>query len=266
MDLKEREKSLLRTVIREYIKEAQPIGSNFLAGKFNLGLSSATIRAELQKLTEEGYLLQPHTSAGRVPTDKGYRFFINELMDPCSLANKEAGLIKNFLEESRSELDNDIPYFNRGLIKIMSEISDDLVIAATPEDDGFSYEGVLKLFQKPEFQEIDRVRGMFKMIENFKSHFEDFFDEESDFSKEIPRVFVGKENPFYEGDDYSIIISRCDFSLSLSERMNDKKDGRKGSKGKRKKSDVLAIFGPKRMEYNKNISLLDFISKIDHEF
>lgn len=265
MNLKEREKAILRVVIREYIKEAQPIGSNFLAEKFNLGLSSATIRAELQKLTEEGYLLQPHTSAGRVPTDKGYRFFINELMTPCSLANKETDSIKSFFEERKNEQDNDILYFNRRLAKIMSEISDDLIIAATPEEDGFLYEGVLKLFQKPEFQEIDRVKGMFKMIENFKSHLDDFFYED-DYSGSVPKVFVGKENPFYDGDDYSIIISRCEFPFFPFEKTDDKKNKRVVSKKKGKKSEVFAIFGPKRMEYNKNISLLDFISKLDHEF
>jgi len=265
MNLKEREKAILRAVIGEYIKEAQPIGSNFLAEKFKLGLSPATIRAELQKLTEDGYLLQPHTSAGRVPTDKGYRFFIKELMDPCFLANKEAGLIKSFIEDSKNEADNDAAYFNRRLVKIMSEISDDLVVAATPEEGGFSYEGFLNLFQKPEFQEVDSIRGVFKMMENFKSHLGDFFDEETD-SGMIPKVFVGKENPFYEGDDYSIIVSRCDFSFFPFERADNKKNNRGTSKRKGKKSDVLAIFGPKRMEYNKNISLLDFISKLDHEF
>lgn len=264
MKLKEREKSILRVLIREYIKEAQPIGSKFLAEKYDLGLSPATIRSDLQRLTEEGYLLQPHTSAGRVPTDRGYRFFINELMDPCSLAHKETGLIKNFLEEKRDESEIDTPYFNRGLARVMSEISKDLVISIDSEEGNVWYEGVMNLFQKPEFQEVNQVKGIFKMIESFKDHLEDFFEEERNIISE-PEVFIGKENPFYNSDDYSIIISRCDFPIFLS-GVSDQSEGNKASgKKSKKRKDVFAILGPKRMEYNKNISLLEFISKLDYE-
>jgi transcriptional regulator of heat shock response len=264
MDLSERGKTILRVAIGEYIKEAQPIGSNFLVKNYNLGLSSATIRAELQKLTEDGYLLQPHTSAGRVPTDKGYRFFINELMEPKSLANKESVKIKSFLKEKKGELESDIPSFNKNLAKIMSEISGDLVVTAGPSEESFFYEGVLNLFQKPEFQEVERIRGMFKMIENFRSRMDRCFDESDDFV-DSPRVFIGKENPFYDGEDYSIIVSRCDLPLLPGEENDGQKAGGT-SKRKKKKSEVVAILGPKRMEYNRNISLLDFISKLDHDF
>jgi heat-inducible transcriptional repressor len=74
-DLTERQKSILMLVIRDYIETAQPVGSNALVKRYHLDLSSATVRNELAALDEVGYLRQPHTSAGRVPTEEGYRFF-----------------------------------------------------------------------------------------------------------------------------------------------------------------------------------------------
>ena len=79
-DLTERQKSLLLLIIRDYIDSAQPIGSKRLVERFHLDLSSATIRNEMSALTEMGYLRQPHTSAGRVPTEEGYRVFVEQMM------------------------------------------------------------------------------------------------------------------------------------------------------------------------------------------
>ncbi len=84
-ELTERQKSILMLVIRDYIETAQPVSSNALVKRYNLDLSSATVRNELAALDELGYLRQPHTSAGRVPTDDGYRFFVSQLMHQAEL-------------------------------------------------------------------------------------------------------------------------------------------------------------------------------------
>lgn len=83
--LTERQKLILALVIREYIETAQPVGSGTLVQKFNLDVSSATVRNEMVALTEMGYLRQPHTSAGRVPTEEGYRYFVRQLMGQTDL-------------------------------------------------------------------------------------------------------------------------------------------------------------------------------------
>jgi heat-inducible transcriptional repressor len=80
MDLNERKKQILQTIIDEYIDSAEPVGSRAISKKNTLGLSSATIRNEMADLEEMGYLIQPHTSAGRIPSDAGYRFYVNSLM------------------------------------------------------------------------------------------------------------------------------------------------------------------------------------------
>ena len=81
MEPVKRQKEILNSVIEEYINSAQPVSSQLLEKKYDFGICPATIRIEMQKLTDKGFLCQPHTSAGRVPTDKGYRFFVDNLLE-----------------------------------------------------------------------------------------------------------------------------------------------------------------------------------------
>ncbi|MBQ8936085.1 MAG: heat-inducible transcription repressor HrcA, partial [Oscillospiraceae bacterium] len=81
MELSERRRKILRVVVENYIETAEPIGSKAIAEKAGLTCSSATIRNELSALEKQGYLEQPHTSAGRIPSPLGYRFYVNELME-----------------------------------------------------------------------------------------------------------------------------------------------------------------------------------------
>lgn len=94
MKMTERRQMLLALAIKEYVKKAQPVGSESLA-RLDLGISSATIRNELAALEEEGYLTHPHTSAGRVPTEKGYRYFVETLMDNMELSADEQQMIRH---------------------------------------------------------------------------------------------------------------------------------------------------------------------------
>ena len=79
--LTQRQSEILDRIVRDYIALAEPVSSRLLEKKHDFGVSPATIRNEMQKLTDRGYLFQPHTSAGRVPTDRGYRFFVDELLE-----------------------------------------------------------------------------------------------------------------------------------------------------------------------------------------
>src|SRR3989344_4263875 len=88
MLITDRQKDILDKIIQEYIDSAEPVPSQSLEKKYDLGLSPATIRGEMHKLTEQGFLYQPHTSAGRVPTDKGYRLFVNGLVDKETTSSK----------------------------------------------------------------------------------------------------------------------------------------------------------------------------------
>lgn len=106
MALTDRKKKILAAVVEEYIRTAEPVGSKTIAQVANLGCSSATIRNELAELASMGYLEQPHTSAGRVPTPQGYRIYVNELMQRQKLSIEETEAINRSLNDKLSELDH----------------------------------------------------------------------------------------------------------------------------------------------------------------
>jgi len=99
-----RQKKILSLIIHEHIRSAEPVGSKYLVRKYKLNLSPATIRNEMAALTEAGYLRQPHTSAGRVPTEDGYRFFVGQLMNETSLPDN----IRHTISHQFSQMENDI--------------------------------------------------------------------------------------------------------------------------------------------------------------
>lgn len=105
MKLSARKKKILAAVVDEYIRTAEPVGSKTIAETAGLGCSSATIRNELSELTSLGYLEQPHTSAGRVPSPQGYRFYVNELMERQRVSAEEAEAINARLSEKMEQLD-----------------------------------------------------------------------------------------------------------------------------------------------------------------
>ncbi len=105
MELSERKRKILKAVVESYIETAEPVGSKAIAAGAGLGVSSATIRNELAELTSMGYLEQPHTSAGRIPSPKGYRIYVNELMNQHALSMKETSEINRALNTKVKQLD-----------------------------------------------------------------------------------------------------------------------------------------------------------------
>ncbi len=104
-DLTERQKTILMLVIRDYIETASPVGSNALVKRYHLDLSSATVRNEMAALDEMGYLRQPHTSAGRVPTEEGYRFFVGQMMHQAELPEAVQHTITHQFYQARPDID-----------------------------------------------------------------------------------------------------------------------------------------------------------------
>ena len=104
-DLTERQKTILMLVIRDYIETAQPVGSKALVERYRLDLSSATVRNELSALDELGYLRQPHTSAGRIPTEEGYRFFVGQMMHQAELPKAIQHTITHQFYQARPDVD-----------------------------------------------------------------------------------------------------------------------------------------------------------------
>lgn len=129
MDMGERKKKILSSVVTEYITNAEPVGSRNIANKYGLGLSSATIRNEMADLEDMGYLEQPHTSAGRVPSDKGYRLYVNELMNEYELSMRDIKVIKSMMEMRLGQLDKLIS----NAAKVLSELTSYTAVFTAPE-------------------------------------------------------------------------------------------------------------------------------------
>jgi heat-inducible transcriptional repressor len=128
-ELSERQKIILALVIREYIDLAQPIGSKHLVEKYHLDFSSATVRNELQDLTEMGYLRQPHTSAGRVPSEEGYRFFVRQLMGHTELpANVQRTIAHQFYQAG-----HDLERWMRLAASVLAQQSQGAALVTPPQ-------------------------------------------------------------------------------------------------------------------------------------
>ena len=141
-ELDKRKAFILATVVYEYINTAEPVGSVTLTQKYNLGVSSATIRNEMAELEAGGYLVQPHTSAGRIPSDSGYRTFVDRLMQPEPLDAEAALSIRNQFRDASRELDGVIEQATR----LLSGLSGNLAIAIAPSRDTHAFKHVQLLW------------------------------------------------------------------------------------------------------------------------
>jgi transcriptional regulator of heat shock response len=236
--LSERQEQILNLLIQEYIDSAEPVSSRCLEKKDKFGICPATIRIEMQKLTSDGYLCQPHTSAGRVPTDKGYRFFVDQLSDENSVVEGTEDFLEIW-QELEKEMEDSFR-FARTLAKKISQETSNLATAYFPEDEITVKEGWSEIFKDPEFDEAGYVERFAKTADGLEEKLEEF-----DASKEM-EVFIGRENSMPEAKDFSLIVSK--FSLP------DEKQG------------FMAILGPKRMAYDKNINLINSLKKFLENF
>ena len=99
MELNERKMNILKAIVKDYIETAEAVGSRTISKKYNLGVSAATIRNEMADLEELGYLVQPYTSAGRIPTEKGYKLYVNSLMNTTELSDYDKEIIQQYIEK-----------------------------------------------------------------------------------------------------------------------------------------------------------------------
>jgi heat-inducible transcriptional repressor len=127
-ELSDRKAAILRALVRHYVRTGEPVGSEIIAGSSSLGVSPATIRNELAALEEMGYLTQPHTSAGRAPTDLGYRYFVDSLPGRQRLREQERQAIVHFFDEALSNVDEIL----RGTTQLLSRLTRYASLALAP--------------------------------------------------------------------------------------------------------------------------------------
>lgn len=137
-ELDKRKAFILATVVYEYVATAEPVGSNTLTQKYNLGVSSATIRNEMAELEAAGYLVQPHTSAGRIPSDAGYRTYVDQLMRPEALGTGEQRRIQDEFRAASRELDGVIEQTTR----LLGQLSRNVAFVVSPARDAQTFRHV----------------------------------------------------------------------------------------------------------------------------
>lgn len=250
-----RQEVLLASIIEEFIKTAEPVSSKLLEKSGFFGLSSATIRAEMNELEGLGYLAHLHTSGGRVPTDYAYRFFVDNLhrRNAEGLGDKELGTgykikIKTAIRRAGGEPRE----INRAVAQTLSDLSDNLVITGIVEEDDFYKVGLSSLFEMPEFREFDRAFRLTSFFDEFEGLFnqiaKELFRGAPNYKKshEDVRVFIGRENSVKDIRDETVMFAQYSLPHDLT-----------GS---------LTLVGPTRMDYAKNIGLIKYATRELNKF
>ena len=246
--LTDRQRKILELIIREYVKSAQPISSKSLEESGDFSLSSATLRSEMQELERLGYLEQPHTSAGRVPSDKAYRLFVDTIIKQEHATPAER--VRRHISTTLRQAGDDPRDINRATAQMLSGLCNSLVITGIDEDDDFFKFGLSTLFNMPEFREFQRARQIADMFDQFDEMFGVIA--RSLFAVDLPsgeaglpagrqgqvRIFIGRESPFRRIQDEAVIVGRYQLPHQF-----------RGS---------LTVIGPTRMNYERNLNLIQY--------
>lgn len=230
-----RQKQVLSAIVELYTKTALPVGSQALLEHFEFPVSSATLRNDMALLEEEGYLYQPHTSAGRIPTDQGYRLYVEEMMGDEDLSREDQRKLQKELLMMKAKQTR----MGRSTAKLLSALSGNLAVSGIIGRDELYDFGMKELIEKPEFQEIDELCRLVETLDSLDEKLDDVMVK---MKSGETRIFIGDENPISG-------ISNCSMIVAPYEN----KEGERG---------MLAIIGPKRMEYAKNKSLIEYMKKM----
>lgn len=236
--MRDRQKEILKAIITEFIQTAQPVGSKTIMIGYNFNISSATIRSDMAHLEEEGLLIQPHTSAGRIPTDLGYRTFVNELID----LERAKQQVKPTLEKLKSEFQkNKFKRQVQDAVHMLSHATTNVSFATLPDSRTF-FLGLANVLKKPEF--IDNPIQASQVVEVLEDN-DNFIKTLSQLDiNEKTEIFIGQENLIEQIQSCSMIVAKY--------RIEDYEG-------------YIGLLGPTRMNYAYNSVILDEVIKLLQE-
>lgn len=226
--LTERQYEILKALINEYIRTAEPISSDFLAKKYDFGLCPSAIRIEMQLLIKSGFLEQPHTSAGRVPTDRAYRFFVDNVYK-----QKTEKDINQELSQLVHKRNNDYFELLGHVAKFLADASSNLAIIHSMDKHISWKEGWDSIAKEPEFNDRDFAVNLLNFLDDYEEKIKELEPNEVG-------IYIGHEIPIPKARDLSLICSVCPVLAHDA---------------------FISIVGPKRMDYNRNINLIYSINK-----
>lgn len=234
-DLTQRQVDILKVIIKEYSETGIPVGSEILEKKYKLGVSPATIRNEMVELAKKGYLKKTHFSSGRVPSARGFRFYIKHLMKQKELSTTDEVAYKNSIWDERSEAHRLLSQAT----KVLSQKTGLLSLAITNYGDLY-YAGVANLLMQPEFFDINLSRSLFGRLDEIS--FWDRILNDFDRIEDEIMCMLGEED-FHD--------SAFDSCASVFGEFNGNK-----IKG------IVGVVGPKRMYYDEVIPQIRYFSKL----
>lgn len=229
-----RQAQILKLIVDEYIRTAEPVSSKQLCDRFNLACSSATVRNDMAVLETEGLIAQPHTSAGRVPTELAYRLYIKQGQEQRNQQKPSKTVRINITLRRAPRL----PTPEERLAQVghaVVQASGEAVMLATSRPWSTTL-GLANLLRKPEFQSGTAILTLAESLERFDAAFKDMLGAATD---EVT-VLLGNENPL--GDELASVVVKSTLGQGVE--------------------GVLGIVGPIRMDYNRNIALLTQAKKV----
>ncbi|OIO52730.1 hypothetical protein COY93_04020 [Candidatus Uhrbacteria bacterium CG_4_10_14_0_8_um_filter_58_22] len=226
IETENRKLRVLEAIVREYLESAEPVGSGTLVEKYGLRVSSATVRNDMADLTEHGLLEQPHTSAGRRPTEQGYRVFVREFVGD---GEKLVDELLRQITAAASEMAVRREAAARDFARYVAQLTGETVFVSFGDGSAF-LTGMSNLFSKPEFREPDLVREFSDMFDRFDELAADTLRQ---MDSELA-VMIGDENPF------------CSHLSSVVARWES--DGLP--------IGLFGVIGPTRMDYELNVGLM----------
>lgn len=243
----QRQGALLASIIENFIKTAGPVSSKLLEKSGFFGLSSATIRAEMNELEGCGYLAHLFTSSGRIPTDRAYRYYVDNIV--WDKRQETSDKSKKKIKTAISEAGEEPREINKAVAQTLSDLSENLVITGIEEERDFFKVGLSSLFEMPEFHEFDRAFRLTSFFDEFEEMFNqierEFFNISRPQIKNKPKdevkVFIGRENPIPDIRDETIMFARYNLPHDLT--------------------GLLTLVGPTRMDYAKNIGLIKYATR-----
>ncbi len=233
--LNARKQKILEAVVNDYLHRAEPVSSDTIRKKYMRDISPATIRNEMAELEEEGFLQHPHTSSGRVPSDLGYRYFVNQLMKLRGLTQKEI----EFIEREYRRSGNNLEELLHATLKISAALSHLLAVITAPDLPFKVFSsGLTNIMDQPEFSDSEHIKNILSVIEH-EDVIEHIIGESA--KNDAVTIRIGSEIKHKKIRDCSIVVSKYDIFG--------------GSVG------TISIIGPTRMTYSKVTSIVDTVSK-----
>ena len=234
----ERKKRVLKAIVKHFIETAEPVGSNTILVSYQFHVSPATIRNDMMSLEKSGFIFQPHTSAGRIPTDKGYRLFVDEMADYNKAREEAQKTLAKVKDAYKVQKVRERLY---DAVSLLARATNSVSFATTPDNPRTFFLGMSNVLRQPEFSQ-NSIQAS-EVIEVLEKH-DNFVNTLKNLEiTDKPRTFIGEENILPQIQSCSIIVSKY------------QQEGFDG---------YIGLLGPKRMNYAYNIVLLEEILKLLH--